>query len=238
MKIIILLSLLTICVGIANGQSMVESKKNGFKFNIIKPLLTSSGEITYERFITPGTSFVVGLGGNLRSDRSDFQLNSDVTLEFFNIDIGNYLFLTEVRRYINFNDSNPPHGFYIGGYARYNYIDYSSNINFDDGNTSVDFNMGIDLQAFNFGALLGYQINLYNWLIDFEFLGIGYSPNWVKFNASTDLSSEVLASLSDAFNENFGVGLNDTEINLSKSSEQLSFWKWNIRYAISLGYSF
>ena len=90
----------------------------------------------------------------------------------------------------------------------------------------------------NFGALFGYQLVYKNWLVDFEFGGLGYSPNWIKFSSSSELSNEALANLSDALSENFGIGGDFDGLELNDSSAELSFWTWTFRYAISVGYNF
>ena len=75
-------------------------------------------------------------------------------------------------------------------------------------------------------------------LFDFEFGGLGYAPNWINFNSSSELSNDALANLSDALSENFGIGGNDTALELNESSAELSFWAWTFRYAVSIGYNF
>jgi len=85
---------------------------------------------------------------------------------------------------------------------------------------------------------VGYQIDLNNWLIDFEFGGLGYAPNWIQFNSSSTLSSEELAQLSDALSQNFGIGRNFKEIELNSSAAKFNFWYWTFRYAVSVGYNF
>lgn len=221
------------------GQSeAVPQRKNAVKINIVPPFLRLTGEITYERFLQPNLSVVAGIGANLRANQSDFQLNSDADLTFLNRDIKNRYFLAEVRRYIDFCGCDPPHGFYAGGFLRYNRIDYSSNPQFENNSTNLDTRIDIDFRSLNFGALLGYQINLDNWLIDFEFGGLGYTPNWVRFNASSTLSNDELASLSDALSQNFGIGGNYREIELTSSTVKTNFWYWTFRYAVSVGYHF
>ena len=214
------------------------SRQNAIKINILPPILSSTGEISYERIVKPNLGVVIGIGRNFRSDQSDFQLSSDSNIEFADRNIQNRYLLAEVRRYINFcgSDCKAPHGFYAGGFMRYNQLDFFSNPRFQSGNTNLDFDIG--LSSLNFGALFGYQINLYNWLIDFEFGGLGQSVNWIEFNSSSELSNEALANLSDTLNENFGIGGDFEGLTLNESSAKLSFWSWTFRYAISVGYNF
>lgn len=214
------------------------SRKNAVKLNILPPLLSATGELSYERLVTQNVSLVLGLGGNIRADQSDFQLNSDANLEFLNRDIQNYYLLAELRRYIQFCDCQSPHGFYAGGFVRYNSLSYTSNPQFTSGNTQLEFNMELNLRALNFGPVLGYQINLHHWLIDFEFGGFGYTPKWISYHSDTELSSEALAHLSDALSQNFGIGGRYKEIELTSSSGKTHFWYWTIRYAVSVGYNF
>ena len=237
--LLLLLALMIGNISLVEAQSESQ-RKNAVKINILPPLLSSTGEISYERIVKPNVGVVLGVGGNFRADQSDFQLDSDSDLEFLNRDIQNLYFLGEVRRYINFCGGNcaAPHGFYAGGFARYNQLDYSANPRFEDGNTSLDFDLDIKLQSMNFGALVGYQINLNNWLIDFEFGGLGYAPNWINFNSSSELNNDALANLSDALSENFGIGGDYTGLELNDSSAELSFWTWTFRYAVSVGYNF
>ena len=238
-----ILFLLFVCVASNISHAQVEEtkqRKNAIKLNILPPLLSSTGEITYERIVKPNLGVVLGIGGNFRADQSDFQLDSDSDLEFLDRDIQNLYFLAEVRRYIDFcnSDCNAPHGFYAGGFMRYNQLDYSANPSFNNGNTNLDFDIDIGLQTFGIGALFGYQINLNNWLIDFEFGGLGYAPYRISFNSSSELSNDALANLSDALNENFGIGGLNSSIELNSSDAEVNFWWWTFRYAISVGYSF
>lgn len=219
------------------GQVSLESRgKNVVKLNILPPLLSSTGEISYERLVRSNLSLVTGLGANLRADQSDFQLNSDANLEFLNKKVQNFYLLGEVRRYIC--NCAAPHGFYYGGFIRYNQLNYTSNPQFTSGNTTMDINIDIDLRSFNFGGLLGYQLNFNNWLIDFEFAGLGYAPNWISFNSDSSLSNEALANLSDAISNNFGIGGNYKDIELNSSNAEFNFWYWTFRYAVSIGYNF
>jgi len=213
-------------------------RKNAFKINIVPPLLSATSEIAYERFVKPSLSIVAGVGANLRADQSDFQLISDADLAFLNRDVQNLYFLAEVRRYLDFCECSAPHGFYTGGFVRYNTVDYSANPQFERGNTNLDILINVEVRSVNFGALLGYQVSLNNWLVDFEFGGLGYAPNWFRFNSSSQLSNDELASLSDALNRNFGIGGNYREIELNSSDVKINFWYWTVRYAVSLGFSF
>lgn len=235
------LFLLLFCMGacIANGQfATTPQRKNVLKVNIVPPLLSATGEISYERFVKSNLSVVAGLGANLRANQSDFQLASDADLEILNRDIQNLYFLAEVRRYIDFSDCDVARGFYIGGFARYNSIDYAANPKFGNRNTNLDINIDIDFRSLNFGALLGYQLNFNNWLIDFEFGGLGYAPNWIRFNSDTALSNDALASVSEALSRNFSIGGNYKDIELNDSATAINFWYWTFRYAVSVGYSF
>jgi hypothetical protein len=243
MKMIKSLFLLLLCIAtsIAYGQSDgLPHRKNALKINILPPLLSATSEISYERLLQPNLSIVAGIGGNWNGNKSDFVLNSDADLSFLNRDIRNRYFLAEVRRYIDFCDCAlaPPHGFYAGGFVRYNSVVFSSDVQFGSNSTNLDTRIETDFKSFNFGALVGYQISLNNWLIDFEFGGLGYAPNSVEFNASSTLSSDELAALSDALSQNFGIGGNYREIELNSSSAETSFWYWTFRYAVSLGYNF
>ena len=117
-------------------------------------------------------------------------------------------------------------------------MDYSASPYFEDGDTNLDFDFDLELKSLNFGALFGYQINYNNWIVDFEFGGLGYAPNWIKFNSNTELSNDVLADLSDALNENFGIGGSFDGLELNDSSTETSFWTWTFRYAVNVGYTF
>lgn len=241
MKKIILL--LWVCLSFSTTDVFAQletQRKNAIKINILSPLLSSTGEITYERIVKPKLGVVLGVGGNFRADQSDFQLDSDSNLEFLDRDVQNLYFLAEVRRYIDFcnGNCNAPHGFYAGGFVRYNQLDYSASPSFENGATNLDFDIDLNLKSLNFGALFGYQINYNNWIVDFEFGGLGYAPNWISFNSSSELSNEALANLSDALSENFGIGGDYTGLELNDSSAELSFWAWSFRYAVSVGYSF
>lgn len=237
----LLLLLLCSATFIAHGQSDdVPHRKNALRINIVPPLVSTTLEISYERLIQKKMSIVAGIGANLRGNQSDFVFSSDTDLSFLNRDIKNRYFLVEVRRYIDFCDCDrvPPHGFYAGGFIRYNSVDLSSDLQFGSNSTNLDTRIETDFRSFNFGALLGYQINLNNWLIDFEFGGLGYAPNWVEFSSSSTLSNDELAQLSDAFSQNFGFGGNYKDIELNSSSAETSFWYWTFRYAVSIGYNF
>jgi hypothetical protein len=243
MKMIKSLFLLVLCIATSAvyGQSeAVPYRKNAVKINIVPPLLSTTIEVSYERLLQKELSIVVGIGANVRANQSDFVLSSDTDLSFLNRDIRNRYFLAEVRRYIDFCDCDrvPPHGFYVGGFVRYNSVNFSSDLQFGSNSTTLDTRIETDFRSFNFGALLGYQINLNNWLIDFEFGGLGYSPNWVEFSSSSTLSNDELAQLSDAFSQNFGFGGNYKDIELKSSSAETSFWYWTFRYAVSIGYNF
>ena len=241
MKNIIYLLVFFATSSIAFGQvEKTKQRKNSIKINILPPLLSATGEISYELIVKPKLGVVLGFGGNFRADQSDFQLDSESDLEFLDRDIKNLYFLAEVRRYIDFcnGNCNAPHGFYAGGFMRYNQLDYSANPHFEDGDTNLDFDMEIDLRSFNFGALFGYQIVYKNWIVDFEFGGLGYSPNWINFSSSSELSNDALANLSEALNENFGIGGNYEDLELNSSDAELSFWTWTFRYAVSVGYNF
>ncbi len=238
MKKTLCLLLLCLSTSFANSQSTTDQqRKNALKVNIVPPLLSATSEISYERFLKPKLSIAAGVGANLRANQSDFQLISDADLEFLNRDVQNFYFLAEVRRYLDFCDCSAPHGFYTGGFVRYNSIDYTSNPQFGN-STNVDIKINVEVRSINFGALLGYQVNLNNWLVDFEFGGLGYAPNWFRFNSNTQLSNDELARLSDALNRNFGIGGNYKEIDLNSSTVKINFWYWTIRYAVSVGYSF
>jgi len=237
------LFLLVLCIAtsIAYGQSDSENyRKNALKINILPPLLSATSEVSYERFLQPNLSIVAGIGANLRGNQSDFVLRSDTDLRFLNRDIKNRYFIAEVRRYIDFCDCDrvPPHGFYAGGFVRYNSVDFFSDLQFGSNSTNLSTRIETDFKSFNFGMLVGYQIDLNNWLIDFEFGGLGYAPNWIQFNSSSTLSSEELAQLSDALSQNFGIGRNFKEIELNSSAAKFNFWYWTFRYAVSVGYNF
>lgn len=218
----------------------IPPRKNAIRFNILPPLLSATSEVSYERFLRPYLSIVAGIGANLSGNQSDFVLNSYADLRFLNRDIENRYFLAELRRYIDFCecDRDPPHGFYTGGFIRYNSVDLSSDVQFGSNSTNLDTRIETEFRSLNFGALVGYQIKLNNWLIDFEFGGLGYAPNWIQFNSSSTLSNDELAQLSDALTQNFGIGGNYRVIELNSSSVETSFWYWTFRYAISLGYNF
>lgn len=237
------LFLLVLCIAtsIAYSQSDSENyRKNALKINILPPLLSATSEVSYERFLQPNLSIVAGIGANLRGNQSDFVLNSDADLSFFNRDIKNRYLLAEVRRYIDFCDCDrvPPHGFYAGGFVRYNSVDFSSDLQFGSNSTNLNTRIETDFRSLNFGGLVGYQIKLNNWLIDFEFGGLGYAPNWIRFNSSSTLSNDELAQLSDALSQNFGIGRNFREIELNSSETEINFWYWTFRYAVSVGYNF
>jgi hypothetical protein len=242
-KMIKSLFLLVLCMATSIGYGQSDSvayRKNAIKINILPPILSSTSEISYERFLRPNLSILAGIGGNWRGNKSDFVLNSDVDLSFLNRNIKNRYLLAEVRRYIDFYDCAcvAPHGFYAGGFVRYNTVDISSDVRFGNNSTNLDTKINIDFQSLNFGALLGYQIKLNHWLIDFEFGGLGYSPRWIQFNASSTLSNDELAKLSDALSRNFSIGGNYREIELNSSTAKFTFWYWTFRYAVSIGYSF
>jgi len=220
-----------------NSDSL-PARKNAIRFNIVPPLVSATSEISYERFVAPKLSLVAGFGANLRGNKSDFVLNSDADLSFLNRNIKNRYFLAEVRRYINFCDCHPPDGFYVGGFARFNAVDISSDIRFDDNSTNLETNIELEFRSINFGALLGYQVSYKNWLVDFEFGGVGYAPNWVEFNSSSTLSNDELSRLSDAISQNFGFAGNYKSIELNSSNTSFSFWSWKFRYAASIGYRF
>jgi hypothetical protein len=237
------LFLLVLCMATSIAYSQPDSvvyRKNAIKINILPPLVNATSEISYERMIRPNLSMVAGIGGNWSGNKSDFVLNSDADLSFLNRDIKNRYLLAEVRRYIDFCDCErlAPHGFYAGGFVRYNTVDISSDVRFGNNSTNLNTQINMNIQSWNFGALVGYQIDLNNWLIDFEFGGLGYSPRWVQFNASTTLSNNQLAQLSDAISRNFGIGGNYKDIELNSSSAKTSFWYWTFRYAVSIGYRF
>jgi hypothetical protein len=226
---------------IAYGQSdSVAYRKNAIKINIVPPLVSATSEISYERMIRTNLSIVTGFGANLKGNQSDFVLSSDADLRFLNRDIKNRYFLAEVRRYIDFCDCDlvAPHGFYAGGFVRYNSVNLSSDLQFGSNNTNLTTRIETEFRSLNFGGLMGYQIKLKNWLIDFEFGGLGYSPNWVQFNASSTLSNDELAHLSNALSRNFGIGGNYRDIKLNSTSSETSFWYWTFRYAVSIGYNF
>lgn len=236
-----LLLLLCLATSVAYSQSdEARQRKNAIRFNIVPPLVSATSEISYERFLQPNLSIVAGIGANLRGNQSDFVLNSDADLSFLNRDIKNRYFLAEVRRYIDFCDCDlvPPHGFYAGGFVRYNSVDFSSDLQFGNNSTNLNTRIETDFRSLNFGALVGYQIKLNNWLIDFEFGGLGYAPNWIRFNSSSTLSNDELARLSDALSQNFGIAGNFREIELNSSEAAINFWYWTFRYAVSVGYHF
>lgn len=239
MKNIQLLLLLCLCYGLARGQSLPgKERKNIFKVNILRPLLSTTGELSYERLLQPNLSIVLGTGANLSADQSDFQLNSEANLEFLDRDVRNIYYLAELRRYIPFCDCRSPHGFYAGGFIRYNQLDFSSSPQFRTETSLLNFNIDIDLRTLNFGPVVGYQINLNNWIIDFEFGGFGYAPNWIKLDSSTTLNKEILDSLSDALSRNFSFAGNYKKIDPNDLPGKISFWYWTVRYAVSVGYYF
>ncbi|SEI75449.1 hypothetical protein SAMN05192553_101120 [Cyclobacterium xiamenense] len=237
------LFLLVFCIAssIAYGQSEGENhRKNALKINILPPLLSATSEVSYERFLRPNLSIVAGIGANLRGNQSDFVLSSDADLSFLNRDIQNRYFLAEVRRYIGFCDCGlvSPHGFYAGGFVRYNRVDFSSDLQFGSSSTHLNTRIETNFRSLNFGGLVGYQIKRNNWLIDFEFGGLGYAPNWIQFNADSALSNDELAQVSDALSQNFGIRRNFREIELNSSEAEINFWYWTFRYAVSIGYNF
>ncbi|WP_375586070.1 hypothetical protein [Cyclobacterium xiamenense] len=237
----LLIVVFCLATSIAHGQFNSEQyRKNAIKSNIVPPLLSATSEISYERLLQPNLSIVAAIGANLRGNLSDFVLNPSADLRFLNRDIKNRYFLTEIRRYIDFCgcDHIPLHGFYAGGFVRYNSLSISSDLQFGSNSTNLDTKIALDFRSFNFGPMVGYQINLNNWLIDFEIGGLGYSPNWINYNTSSALSNSDLDKLSDALSRNFGIGGNYKEIELNSSSGETSFWYWTFRYAVSIGYSF
>jgi len=228
---------------ISNSNSFSQTStspqlKNILKVNVLPPLLSATSEISYERFLKPNLSVVAGLGTNFRADQSDFMLAENAGLQFLNIDIQNRYLLAQVSHYINFCECKPPHGFYVGGFVRYNKIDYSSNPQFEAGIVDLETKINIDYRALNFGALVGYQINVKNWIVDFEFCGLGYAPRRISFNANSTLSSDELNKLSDALSGNFSLGGNNRDIELNSSDLEFNFWTWTFRYAVSIGYNF
>lgn len=227
-----------------NAQTNIESdsipvRKNAIRLNIVPPLAGfNTLEISYERMISPKMSVVAGIGGNWTGNKSDFVLNSEADLSFLNRNIKNRYIIAEVRRFINFCDCNPPSGFYAGGFARYNMLDISTDVQFGDDSANLDTKLDMNFRSINFGILLGYQINYKNWVVDFDFGGVGYAPNWVEFNSSSTLSSDELAQLSDVLSQNFGFAGNYKEIELNSSNAKFNFWAWTIRYGASIGYRF
>lgn len=213
-------------------------RKNAIRFNIVPPLVSSTMEISYERMMSPKVSVVAGIGGNWTGNKSDFVLNSEADLSFLNRDIKNRYIIAEIRRFINFCDCNPPSGFYAGGFARYNTLDISSDVQFGNNSTNLETKLDMNFRSINFGILLGYQINYKNWVVDFDFGGVGYAPNWVEFNSSSTLSSDELALISDAISQNFGFARNYKDIELNSSNAKFNFWAWTFRYGASIGYRF
>lgn len=239
-----ILAFIAIFSVVINTQAQSESdsipiRKNAIRFNIVPPLAGfNTLEISYERMISPKVSVVAGIGGNWTGNKSDFVLNSDADLSFLNRDIKNRYIIAEVRRFINFCDCNPPSGFYAGGFARYNMLDISTDVQFGDDSANLNTKLDMNFRSINFGILLGYQINYKNWVVDFDFGGVGYAPNWVEFNSSSTLSSDELAQLSDVLSQNFGFAGNYKEIELNSSNAKFNFWAWTIRYGASIGYRF
>lgn len=227
-----------------NAQSNIESdsipvRKNAIRLNIVPPLAGfNTLEISYERMISPKVSVVGGIGGNWTGNKSDFVLNSEADLSFLNRDIKNRYIIAEIRRFINFCDCNAPSGFYAGGFARYNMLDISTDVQFGGDSANLDTKLDMNFRSINFGILLGYQINYKNWVVDFDFGGVGYAPNWVEFNSSTTLSSDELAQLSDVLSQNFGFAGNYKDIELNSSNLKFNFWAWTVRYGASIGYRF
>ncbi len=234
--------LLAICmsVGIIKAQDATPVfKKNVLKISILPPLLSNTSEISYERFLKPTLSLSAVVGANLKADQSDFQLIENADLQFLNRDITNRYVIAEVRRYIDFcGCGSNPYSFYAGGFVRYRSVQYSSNPQFDENIVNLDTKINLELQAVNLGILLGYQINLNNWRLDFEFGGIGYGHNAFSFNSSSTLSTDELSALSGALNQNFGITRDFNEIELNSSSANIEFWTLSFRYAVSVGYAF
>jgi hypothetical protein len=149
-----LLLLLCLATSVAYSQSdEARQRKNAIRFNIVPPLVSATSEISYERFLQPNLSIVAGIGANLRGNQSDFVAD----LSFLNRDIKNRYFLAEVRRYIDFCDCDlvPPHGFYAGGFVRYNSVDFSSDLQFGNNSTNLNTRIETDFRSLNFGALVG-----------------------------------------------------------------------------------
>ncbi len=126
MKNIILLLFISVSTNInyINAQE-VSQRKNVIKVNILPPILSSTGEISYERIVKPNVGLVLGVVGNFRADQSEFDLQSSSNIDFSDRDIQNFYLLGEVRRYIDFCNDNcsAPHGFYAGAFFRYNQLD-------------------------------------------------------------------------------------------------------------------
>lgn len=134
--------------------------------------------ITYERMLTHNQSLSVGFSYNYPNP---------IFLLSALLDTGQTLFKaysfrgargTFGYRFYPFKEMDAPDGIYFGPYVSYNFV----RIKERNGNGSY-----LDLNYFNAGGIIGYQIKADDNLYFDIFTGIGYRKNfWVEFDARTN----------------------------------------------------
>jgi len=199
--------------------------------------------LTYERGIKPNLSAEIGVnykyGGFapkiLSINSSEIGLNMD--------DVKGVTITPEIKYYIKTCDPTLLEGFYIGAYLRY--TRYKTGIDFTytvPSQATAEYSADIGMREMGVGIKLGYQLLIKKrFVMDFLFFGPRFSTYKFGYEFKEGPSQEFYDDLSEYLNnviDRFG---GDYNVNIKKSGEgkaSTSFSFVNMRFGLSLGYSF
>jgi len=236
-----------IIVSIGFGQTQKEPKEYDLKKNVIRWNLSTyllwgnkSLEFGYERVITPYHTISLNVGYRELPDIID------LNLERFNIDThkdkSGFSLVFDYRKYFkNRNPKTAPDGLYVGPFlGSYNYyFENHANI-LDNGIITGDFNVKGQINVINFGAQLGYQFIIKNWVsVDLILIGPGLGFYSGKLTIDNDLTlseqNEYLNYIKDIIVEKYPGMDNFLKDKTIKSDGFYSIWTAGFRYVIQIG---
>ncbi len=152
----------------------------------------------------------------------------------------------EVRYYLRSCENQTPNGFYTSIYLRYmNFnsgLDFTYYPNYPNKEDVYYFNADARFNEYGVGFLIGYQLLIKKrFVIDFMMIGPRYSWISMKYDFDESISEKFLTDLEgylQSIVDRFEI---DHKVEIDKSGikdASVSFNFTNVRFGISLGYSF
>ncbi len=223
----------------SSRSDSLKKRKNQLKINLTQ-LAYGSPQVSYERSIKD--NFTIGGSMHLfiiNSAPFFIDLGEFDDLSFSGDELSGFGIMPQFKWYPNLSNRKAPHGFYLGGLLRYQYVEYNTNVRFEDLTSTVDFNFNTQLNSYGIGIEVGYQIKFKNnILLDFSFFGPRYVFNTISFDSSVVLDDVVVDALTQEVNNAIGIDIFDLDLDRIDFNERERFSSLGFRYAISLGYNF
>lgn len=218
--------------------------KNVAKINGIAMALKNVS-LTYERSIKPRLTGIIGVGYKFSGGTPSFFKKNSTNFSFGTDGIKGITITPELRYYLKSCENQTPNGFYASIYFRYAYyksgLDFTYYPNYPD-KEEVKFYVDARFDEFGVGFLLGYQLLIKErFVIDFMIIGPRQSWITMKYEFDDNVSEKFLTELEEYLQDivdRFGI---DHKVEIDKTGvkdAKVSFNFTNVRFGISLGYSF